>query len=130
VAGAVVPVTNQTSGLCMTTSDPAFGQGAPVELAACGGAATQTWTFTSGGQITENNGADCLDDYGLGNTPGTEVDLWPCNGGPNQVWTVQGNGSILGQSSGLCIDSQGGAETAGAALVLESCSSASSQQWS
>jgi endo-1,4-beta-xylanase len=130
VAGSTVAVTNPATGLCMTTSDPAFGQGAPVELAACGGAPTQTWTLTAAGQLTENNGQSCLDDYGFGGTPGTAVDAWPCNGGANQVWKVQSDGTIVSQSVGLCIDAQGGGTSAGTPLVLETCDDATSQQWS
>jgi hypothetical protein len=127
--GTPGPVVNAASGLCLTSSDGAFGNGAQVQVDACGGDPTQQWTLTSGGQITINNGADCLDDYGFGNTAGTEVDVWTCNGGSNQEWTVQSNGMIVGKYSGLCVDLSGGATTQGTNVELQNCGSDSTQQW-
>ena len=114
----------------MLFRSPSFSNGANVEIDACATTdPTQQWTLTSGGQITVNNGADCLDDYGFGTTAGTEVDVWSCNNGTNQEWTIQSNGMIVGKYSGLCVDLNGGSTSQGTDVVLESCGSDSSQSW-
>jgi len=128
--GATGALVNAASGLCLTTSDPNFGQGSPIVLAACAQAGTQAWTDTAANQLTQNNNAGCLDDYGQGTTAGTEVDLWPCNGGGNQQWTLLPDGTIVGKSSNLCVSPVGDATAAGTQVVLEACDGSAAQRWS
>lgn len=128
--GTTGQLVNAASGLCLTTSDPAFGQGATIVLAACAQAPTQEWTDTGSSQLTQNNNAGCLDDFGQGTTAGTEVDLWGCNGGTNQQWTLLPDGTIVGQSSNLCVSPAADASAAGTQVVLEACDGSAAQHWS
>jgi len=119
------------SGTCMHTRGSAYADGTIEEISACQSDPSQSWTFTATGQLTQDNGAFCLDDFGFGSTPGTAVGLWSCNGGSNQQWTILTNGSIVSTSNGLCVDLTSQATADGTALVLETCDSRqTSQLWS
>ena len=127
--GATGEMVNQASGLCLTTSDPAFGQASTIVLAVCGQAPTQEWTYSGSNQLTENNNAGCLDAYGAGTTAGTEVDLYSCNGGTNQQWTLLPDGTVVGQASNLCVSPVGDGTTVGTQVVLETCDGTATQHW-
>ena len=96
------------------------------QVATCSGGAFQAWTLTASGQLTQDGGAYCLDDYNWESTPGSEVDLWPCNGGSNQQWTIESDGSIVGAYSKLCVSLTG----RGATVELERCDGGTREHWS
>ena len=124
-AAAGPALANGQSGECLGTSSSAYSSGTAEQVTACSGSAAQTWTLTSSGQLTQDGGSYCLDDYGWESTPGSEVDLWPCNGGSNQQWTITSAGSIVGAYSSLCVTLNG----QGTAVELEQCDGQSSEQW-
>lgn len=125
-AVARTALANGQSGECLGTSGSAYSSGTAEQVAACSGSAAQKWTLTSSGQLTQNGGSYCLDDYSWGSSPGSEVDLWPCNGGSNQQWTITSAGSIVSAYSNLCVSLNG----QGTAVELEQCDSQASEQWS
>jgi hypothetical protein len=119
------------SGTCLHTRGSAYTDGTIEEISACQSDPSQSWTLTSSGQLTQNNGGFCLDDFGFGKTPGTAVGLWSCNGGTNQQWTILPTGLIVSVNSGLCVDLTNRATADSTALVLQNCDSRqTSQQWS
>ncbi|HEU5353083.1 MAG TPA: ricin-type beta-trefoil lectin domain protein [Actinocrinis sp.] len=124
-----VTLINARSNTCMDTAGRIFANGTKEDIWTCNGTPAQTWTVTPAGQLTEDGGAYCLDDFGLEKDPGTRVVIWSCNGGANQRWTIQPNGTIVSANAGLCIDVSGKGTNDGAALVLWPCDGSSSQQW-
>ncbi len=119
-------VVGTQSGRCADVPTGAVN-GTQVQLWDCNGQQNQSWTHTSGKQLT--SGGKCLDAYGKGTTNGTQVAVWDCNGQPNQQWTVNSNGSITGVGSNLCLDASGHGITNGTKLILWTCSGQANQQW-
>ncbi len=58
---------------------------APVQMAACTGAANQKWSVTEANQI-RLFGDMCLDIVGGTSTNGATLQVHPCHGNPNQRW--------------------------------------------
>ncbi len=119
------------AGKCLDDPNSATTLGTQMQIYTCTGAANQTWTKTSSGQLSVTIGGTtlCLDGYGKGTTNGTKVDLWSCNGGTNQQWNINSNGTVTGVQSGLCLDVTGAGTANGTLVELWSCNGGSNQQW-
>ncbi|WP_344555957.1 extracellular catalytic domain type 1 short-chain-length polyhydroxyalkanoate depolymerase [Kitasatospora saccharophila] len=117
------------AGKCLT--DPSTAAGTQQQIAACNGAANQTWTRTASNQLTVTVGGAtlCLDAEAKGTANGTKAIVWSCNGQPNQQWQVNANGTVTGVQSGLCLDVAGLGTADGTPVQLWSCSGGSNQQW-
>lgn len=124
VAGSALA--NASTGNCLNTSGSTYAAGDVEQADTCSGSTFQAWTLTSSGQLTQDGGSYCLDDYSWGTSPGSEVDLWPCNGGSNQQWTLRSDRSIVNAYSNLCV----ALISPGTVIELERCDHQSSQQWS
>lgn len=120
------------SGKCLDVNGSSTTPGTQLQIWDCNGGANQTWTRTSGSQLTVYSGSSqmCLDDYGSGTANGTKADIWGCTGASNQQWNINSNGTITSASSGLCLDVNGGATADGTLVQLWSCDGGSNQQWS
>ncbi|MFI9366419.1 arabinofuranosidase catalytic domain-containing protein [Kitasatospora sp. NPDC053057] len=105
--------------------------GTQAQIHSCSGAANQTWTATSSGQLTVYSGSSqmCLDAGGRGTVNGTKAITWPCNGQSNQQWTRNADGTITSVQSGLCLDVSGASTANGALVQLWACDGQSNQQW-
>jgi hypothetical protein len=119
------------AGKCLDDPNSTTTGGTQQQIYACSGAANQTWTKTSSGQITVSVGGQtlCLDANAQGTTNGTKAIIWSCNGQPNQQWTFNSNGTITGTQSGLCLDVTGASTANGALVELWTCNGGSNQQW-
>jgi hypothetical protein len=117
------------SGRCIEVPGASAGNGTQTQLWDCTGAANQTWTYTSGKQLTVSGGTKCLDANGQGASNGTAAIIWDCNGQNNQQWNVNANGTITGVHSGLCLDAVGVGTTNGTKIHLWSCHGGANQQW-
>ncbi|MFG1676052.1 glycoside hydrolase family 27 protein [Micromonospora sp. NPDC049282] len=117
------------SGRCLDINNSTTANGTQAQLWDCTGATNQTWTYTSGRQLTIY-GNKCLDAYNAGTANGTRVVIWDCNGQANQQWTVNTDGTIRGVQSGLCVDASGAATANGTKILLWTCGSADNQRWS
>jgi hypothetical protein len=119
------------AGKCLDDPNSTTAEGTQQQIWDCSGAANQTWTENSSGQLTVTNSGttDCLDANGQGTTAGTKVIIWPCNGQVNQQWTINSNGTVTGNQSGLCLDVTGASTTDGALVELWTCNGQSNQQW-
>jgi hypothetical protein len=119
------------AGKCLDVPNSSTTAGTQTQIYDCSGAANQTWTRTSSGQLTVYSGSTqmCLDAYGKGTTAGTKVDVYPCNGGTNQQWQVNSNGTVTSTLSGLCLDVTGASTANGALVELWTCNGGSNQQW-
>ena len=111
------------SGRCADLPNGSTANGTQVQLWDCGGQSNQSWTYTSGKQVT--SGGKCLDASGNG----TPVVVWDCTGQANQQWNVNSDGSITGIGSNLCVDASGHATANGTKLILWSCSGQTNQRW-
>jgi len=120
---------NAHSGKCLDTQNGTYASGTPEQQLACGAATGESWAL-SGGALSQDGGAYCLDDYGFGNSPGARVVLWACNGGTNQQWTVRSDGTIENVFAKLCLDVAGQSASDGAAIQLSACTALSSERWS
>ncbi|GAB2991934.1 ricin-type beta-trefoil lectin domain protein [Saccharothrix stipae] len=114
------------SGRCVDT--PGVANGTQVHLWDCHGGSNQSWTYTSGRQLTVY-GTKCLEASGWGSANGTPVAIWDCHGGANQQWNVNADGTITNALSNLCLDASGWGSTNGTKLHLWSCSGQPNQQW-
>jgi hypothetical protein len=116
------------SGRCVDVPTSSTTNGTQVQLWDCHTQVNQSWTLTSGRQLTVY-GTKCLDASGQGTSPGTAVIIWDCHGGTNQQWNVNANGTITGVQSGLCLDATGQGTANGTRIVLWTCNGQSNQQW-
>src|SRR4051794_26204899 len=93
------------AGKCLDVPNSSTTAGTQLQIWDCSGAANQTWTRTSSGQLTVYGGSNqmCLDAYNNQTSAGTKVVTWPCNGGANQQWQVNSDGTVTGVQSGLCL---------------------------
>ncbi len=119
------------AGKCLDVPNSSTAPGTQTQIRDCNGAANQTFTRTSSGQLTVYSGTSqlCLDASGQGTTPGTKVATWTCNGQNNQQWTFNANGTVSGVQSGLCLDVTQGSTANGALVELWTCNGQSNQQW-
>jgi len=127
--GTPTPLVGGQSGRCLDVPNSNTTNGTQVQLWDCSGQANQSWTYTSGKQLTVY-GNKCLDANGRGTTNGTAVIIWDCNGQANQQWNVNTNGTITGVQSGLCLDANGAATANGTKIIIWSCNGGTNQQWS
>ncbi|MFF0133509.1 arabinofuranosidase catalytic domain-containing protein [Streptomyces mirabilis] len=120
------------AGKCLDVPNSSATAGTQLQIWDCNGAANQTWTRASSGQLTVYSGSGqmCLDAYNNQTSAGTKVETWPCNGGANQQWQVNSNGTVTGTQSGLCLDVTGASTANGALAELWPCNGGSNQQWS
>ncbi|ROR35578.1 extracellular catalytic domain type 1 short-chain-length polyhydroxyalkanoate depolymerase [Kitasatospora cineracea] len=127
--GGTGPLRAVGAGKCL--ADPGTAAGTQQQIAACNGAANQTWTRTASNQLTVTVGGTtlCLDAEAKGTANGTRAIVWSCNGQPNQQWQVNSNGTVTGVQSGLCLDVAGLGTADGTPVQLWSCSGGSNQQW-
>jgi hypothetical protein len=116
------------SGKCLDVTNASQTNGTADEIWDCNGGSNQTWTRTSGNQLTVY-GTKCLDATGNQTSAGTPVEIWDCNSGANQQWNINSNGTITGVQSGLCLDVTGASTTDGAKVQLWTCGGSSNQQW-
>jgi alpha-galactosidase len=119
------PVRAVGAGKCLDV--PNSTAGAQAQIRACGGQSSQTWTYTTGNQLTD--GSMCLDAYNNQTSAGTKVVIWSCNGQTNQQWLRNANGTITGVQSGLCLDVTGAATADGTLVDLWTCNGQANQQW-
>jgi len=119
------------AGKCLDDPNSTTTQGTQQQIYSCNGAANQTWTRTSSGQLSVTVGGTtlCLDANGQGTTNGTKAIVWSCNGQVNQQWNFNANGTITGAQSGLCLDVTGASTANGALVELWACNGGSNQQW-
>jgi len=119
------------AGKCLDVPNSSTTGGTQLDIHACSGAANQTFTHTTGNQLSVYSGGSqmCLDANGKGTTNGTKVIIWSCNGQPNQQWLFNANGTVTGVQSGLCLDVTGASTADGAPVELWTCNGGSNQQW-
>jgi glycosyl hydrolase family 59/ricin-type beta-trefoil lectin protein/glycosyl hydrolase family 59 (putative galactocerebrosidase) len=114
------------SNRCLDVNGQSQADGAAVQIWDCNNGANQTWTATSGNQLTVY-GNKCLDAPSA--SAGARIRIWSCTGGANQQWRVNADGTIIGVQSNLCLDVVGAATTNGSAVELWTCTGGSNQQW-
>jgi lysophospholipase L1-like esterase len=136
VAGSIgTPGTSQArqivgtqSARCLDVPNSTTANGTQVQLWDCSGQTNQSWTYTTGKQLTVY-GSKCLDAYGHGTANGTQLVIWDCNGQTNQQWNLGANGTVTGVQSNLCLDANGQGTVNGTKLVLWACNGQVNQQW-
>jgi len=121
------PVHAVGAGKCLDVPDTTAGTQARIWT--CDGRPNQSWTHTTGNQLTVAGGTMCLDAYDNQTGAGTKVVLWSCNGQANQQWLRNPDGTITGVQSGLCLDVTGASTADGALVELWTCNGGSNQQW-
>ncbi|MGC9378859.1 ricin-type beta-trefoil lectin domain protein [Streptomyces sp. MH13] len=109
----------EASGGCLTGAGP----GSELAVAACTGAASQSWNIGSGTALQQ--GGLCATVTGTADR--TPVVLAPCDRSAAQRFGLSGQ-SLLSASSGKCLDLFGGAS--GTQVVLWECNGRDNQRWS
>ncbi|GAA2881215.1 alpha-L-arabinofuranosidase [Actinoplanes cyaneus] len=126
--GTATRIVGGQSGRCLDVPNSATTNGLQAQLYDCSGATGQSWTWTSGRQLTVYGGK-CLDASGQGTANGTTAVIWDCNGQANQQWNVNANGTITGVQSGLCLDANAAGTANGTRVILWACNGQANQQW-
>ena len=111
------------SSQCLTIPG-AMSNGARAELAPCAGLASQTFEFTSSGEV-KTGGNFCLDP--AHGSPSDPVYVWECHGGANQKWSLTDRGEITG-IQGTCVSFRGHPDT-GEKLYVTNCHDGDGQKW-
>jgi hypothetical protein len=101
--------------------------GARVVVQPCSGAASQRFTWYSGGQLRVF-GSLCLDAYGGQGRDGDPIVVFTCHGARNQQWAASTAGEIKGINA-KCLDIWGGKGNAGNQVNLYACHGGLNQQW-
>ncbi len=117
------------AGKCLDVPNVSHTSGTVVQIWDCNDGTNQTWTHTSGNQLTVYDTAKCLGAAGSQTAAGTPVDIQNCNGGANQQWSLNANGTITSVQSGLCLNVTGASTANGAKVELWTCNGGSNQQW-
>jgi len=123
--GTARRIVGAQSGRCIDVPNGSTSNGTRVQLYDCNGQSNQSWTYTSGRQLTIL-GSLCLDAAGSGN--GAAIQTYSCNGQSNQQWNVNSNGSITSVQSGRCLDVW--STSNGAQVQLWDCSGQANQRFS
>ena len=125
------PVSSQVSQSvnqpgCINTGS-GTAPGTAVQMDTCTGAAVQTATIESDGNIKIEG--QCLDTAGQATASGTGVVLNTCGSSTTQVWT-QGTGhTLINEAAGLCLNADGSTNS-GTLLDIAACSSSvATQGW-
>jgi hypothetical protein len=121
-------IVGKQSGRCLDINNSGTANGTQAQLWDCNGQTNQSWTYTSGKQLTIY-GNKCLDAYNRGTANGTPAVIWDCNGQNNQQWNINADGTVTSVQSGLCLDANGAATANGTKIVLWACGSGTNQRW-
>jgi hypothetical protein len=127
-AGPLSSQVNQsnTQPACINTGS-STAPGTAVDMATCSGAAVQTATIESDGNIKIEG--QCLDTAGQATASGTGVVLNTCGSSSTQVWTQGAGHSLINKAAGLCLNADGSTNT-GTLLDIATCSSGvATQGW-
>jgi len=135
--GALWPIANVNSGLCLSVPGASRASAAPVDQWECGPNGDydlypdQEWEAevdpNGGGYYIVNiNSGECLSVPGASKTPGVDVNLFACNSAyPDQDWQYfnlsDGTQEILNANSGLCLSVPGASKNGGVDVNLWTC---------
>ncbi|WP_089103938.1 glycoside hydrolase [Streptomyces hyaluromycini] len=113
VTGALA---GRQSGKCLTAD------ASRAAIAACTGAADQSWSYDAKGALKGPNGYLTASGSGLTATAAYAGDA-------SQRWLLNANGQILSEASGKCLDVSGQATADGSKVILYSCNSGTNEVW-
>jgi hypothetical protein len=112
-------------GKCLTAGGT--GNNAPITVATCTGASTQSWSHRSNGALV--NAGRCLDVPNANTTPGAvQLQLYDCNASGAQVWKLP-PGAATGPG-GLCLDVPNASPASGTGIQIYGCNGSDAQRWS
>jgi len=111
---------------CIGAADGSTENGTAVDLYACTGADTQSWTFPGDG--TARVGGKCLDVQDGATADGAPVQLWTCNDSAAQQWVYQ-NGDLVNPYADKCLDLSGNSSADFTTTQIWTCSGGSNQKW-
>jgi hypothetical protein len=75
--------------MCLDVSGGATTADSSVVIESCTDSATQQWTVTNGGAVTNAASGLCLGPAGAGTAAGTALQVQDCTGSSSQTWTEQ-----------------------------------------
>jgi poly(hydroxyalkanoate) depolymerase family esterase len=116
---------------CLDVVGQSTTPGARTQIWDCNSASNQTWTSTTGSELTVYTGDSrrCLAAEGGGSSAGTAAVITSCDGGPGQKWRLNADSSITAVQSGLCLDVYGARTANGTQVILWTCNGANNQKW-
>jgi len=122
VAGRAIA--SYESGKCLRAASV---DGAPLQLWACDGSATQRWVVVADGTIRSNG--LCLDAAGGSTGNGTIVQLTRCSGNAAQQFTLNAAADIVNRQADRCVDVRDHSTSNGTAIQLWDCGGQANQKW-
>lgn len=112
---------------CITIAGTPGTKGAATVVGGCNGSASQSFTFTSSGELRTTDGL-CVDASGGGGRDLDPIIIWSCHGGINQKWSFTSAGELKG-INGKCIDIKSANTGNGTPLILYACHGGNNQKW-
>jgi hypothetical protein len=148
--GPAGPVRFDVGGKCLNDAGNRTANGTPVNIGACNGTSSQTWTVVqdwtlrihavlttcsgyasqqwtvgTGAGLANGTAGLCLAGSSSG-TGGVQAWISPCKGKVSQKWTLPA-GPVVSEVPGMCLNDQG-ASTAGN-VAIWSCDGQAAQNW-
>ncbi|MEV7418010.1 ricin-type beta-trefoil lectin domain protein [Streptomyces sp. NPDC089919] len=104
------------SGKCLDLAGGSTADGTALQIAGCGGAATQKY-LAAGNKLTQDG--KCV--TAAGTLAGSAVELRACTGSAGQTWTPRVDGTLYNPASARCLAVPGNATADGTRLALADC---------
>ncbi len=120
-------VVGRGSGRCIGPANGTAGDGVPLQLQDCTGAAWQKWDFQADGTV--HSMGLCMDVAWGAVANGAVIQMANCNGGAAQKWVLNGAEDLVNPQANKCGDAEHQATAAGTALLLWDCAGSSNQKW-
>jgi hypothetical protein len=124
--GPAGPVRFDLGGKCLNDAGNRTANGTPVNIGACNGTSSQTWTVVPDRTLRIHG--KCLGISGSAKVSGAKAVLTTCSGYASQQWTVGTGAGLANGTAGLCLAGSSSG-TGGVQAWISPCKGKVSQKW-
>ncbi|MEW1872565.1 RICIN domain-containing protein [Streptomyces caelestis] len=122
-----VSIRSHHSGQCIDVTDGG-GDGTPLQIWGCSGAAQQTWRFMGDGTVRSMG--LCMDVAWGATGNGAVIQLARCSGHPAQQFRLNSSHDLVNPQADKCVDVREQQVANGSRLQLWDCNGQDNQKWS
>ncbi|MFF5158016.1 ricin-type beta-trefoil lectin domain protein [Streptomyces sp. NPDC000348] len=122
-----VSIRSHHSGQCIDVTDGG-GDGTPLQIWGCNGAAQQTWRFMGDGTVRSMG--LCMDVAWGATGNGAVIQLARCSGHPAQQFRLNSSHDLVNPQADKCVDVREQQVANGSRLQLWDCNGQDNQKWS
>ncbi|MER5556387.1 RICIN domain-containing protein [Streptomyces sp. NPDC002793] len=122
-----VSIRSHHSGRCIDVTD-GEGDGTPLQIWGCSGAAQQTWRFMDDGTVRSMG--LCMDVAWGATGNGAVIQLARCSGHPAQQFRLNSSHDLVNPQADKCVDVREQQVANGSRLQLWDCNGQDYQKWS